>query len=158
MLTALVGAFFNSGQSCCAIEVIHAIRCSWTKFEWTRSESMPTNRYTTHSSRNSLRLSRFVRYQVNIFRTCNSNILQKYRLGDPTETETTLGPVVSLASAERIRKQISDACQCTCAQCRPCQAHSLPVNAGAHALIPAELFPVAQRLGTLIFDASVNRA
>jgi acyl-CoA reductase-like NAD-dependent aldehyde dehydrogenase len=43
------------------------------------------------------------------------NILQKYRLGDPTEMETTLGPVVSLASAERIRKQISDACQCTCA-------------------------------------------
>lgn len=32
-----------------------------------------------------------------------------YKLGDPTKPETTLGPVVSLASAERIRKQVKDA-------------------------------------------------
>ncbi|KIJ37552.1 hypothetical protein M422DRAFT_177817, partial [Sphaerobolus stellatus SS14] len=32
-----------------------------------------------------------------------------YKLGDPTNPETTLGPVVSLASAERIRKQVADA-------------------------------------------------
>ena len=32
-----------------------------------------------------------------------------YKLGDPTKTETNLGPVVSLASAERIRKQVKDA-------------------------------------------------
>lgn len=34
---------------------------------------------------------------------------QKYKLGDPTESSTNLGPVVSLASAERIRKQVNDA-------------------------------------------------
>ncbi|KIJ25564.1 hypothetical protein M422DRAFT_193341, partial [Sphaerobolus stellatus SS14] len=34
-----------------------------------------------------------------------------YKLGDPINPETTLGPVVSLASAarERIRKQVADA-------------------------------------------------
>lgn len=35
--------------------------------------------------------------------------VQTYKLGDPTLSETNLGPVVSLASAERIRKQIADA-------------------------------------------------
>ncbi|ETW87357.1 hypothetical protein HETIRDRAFT_437877 [Heterobasidion irregulare TC 32-1] len=51
------------------------------------------------------------------------DIVKKYKLGDPTKPEITLGPVVSLASAERIRKQIADA-----------------VKAGAKALIPEELF------------------
>lgn len=36
-------------------------------------------------------------------------VAQKYKLGDPTEPETNLGPVVSVASAERIRKQVSSA-------------------------------------------------
>ncbi|KAG6906758.1 hypothetical protein DXG01_012261 [Tephrocybe rancida] len=68
------GAFFNSGQSCCAIET--------------------------------------------------------YKLGDPTLPETNLGPVVSLASAARIRKQVEDA-----------------VVAGAKALVPEQLFPAA-KVGT----------
>ena len=34
---------------------------------------------------------------------------QKYKLGDPTKPDTNLGPVVSLASADRIRKQVTDA-------------------------------------------------
>ncbi|KAA1468265.1 succinate semialdehyde dehydrogenase [Dentipellis sp. KUC8613] len=50
-------------------------------------------------------------------------IVKNYKLGDPTKPDTTLGPVVSLASAERIRKQVADA-----------------VNAGAKPLIPEELF------------------
>ncbi|KAL4072004.1 Aldehyde/histidinol dehydrogenase [Scleroderma citrinum] len=56
-----------------------------------------------------------------------TDIVKKYKLGDPTKPETTLGPVVSVASAKRIRKQVSDA-----------------VDAGARALIPAELFPIVQ--------------
>ncbi|KAK0446082.1 succinate semialdehyde dehydrogenase [Desarmillaria tabescens] len=36
-------------------------------------------------------------------------LVKGYKLGDPTLPETNLGPVVSLASAERIRKQVSDA-------------------------------------------------
>ncbi|KAG7446805.1 succinate semialdehyde dehydrogenase [Guyanagaster necrorhizus] len=54
-------------------------------------------------------------------------LVKGYKLGDPTLPETNLGPVVSLASAERIRKQVSDA-----------------VKAGAKALIPEELFPMAK--------------
>ena len=53
--------------------------------------------------------------------------VQKYKLGDPTTTDVNLGPVCSVASAERIRKQIADA-----------------VKAGAKALIPEDLFPAAQ--------------
>ncbi|PSS29857.1 hypothetical protein PHLCEN_2v2650 [Hermanssonia centrifuga] len=54
-------------------------------------------------------------------------LTKKYKLGDPTLPDTNLGPVVSLASAERIRKQVSDA-----------------LKAGAKALIPEDLFPAAQ--------------
>ncbi|KIP02001.1 hypothetical protein PHLGIDRAFT_130969 [Phlebiopsis gigantea 11061_1 CR5-6] len=50
-----------------------------------------------------------------------------YRLGDPTDPNTNLGPVVSVASAERIRAQVDDA-----------------LKKGAKALLPAELFPAAQ--------------
>ncbi|KAH9895819.1 NAD-aldehyde dehydrogenase [Cubamyces lactineus] len=55
------------------------------------------------------------------------DLTKKYRLGDPTEPETNLGPVVSVASAERIRKQVAAA-----------------VQAGAKALIPEDLFAAAQ--------------
>ncbi|KAI0740436.1 succinate semialdehyde dehydrogenase [Earliella scabrosa] len=54
-------------------------------------------------------------------------LTKKYRLGDPTEPEHNLGPVCSVASAERIRKQVEAA-----------------VLAGAKALIPEQLFPAAQ--------------
>ena len=36
-------------------------------------------------------------------------VAKEYKLGDPSKPETTLGPVVSLASAERIRKQVKAA-------------------------------------------------
>ncbi|TFK86010.1 succinate semialdehyde dehydrogenase [Polyporus arcularius HHB13444] len=54
-------------------------------------------------------------------------LTKKYKLGDPTEKEYNLGPVCSIASAERIRKQVAAA-----------------VAAGAKALIPEDLFPAAQ--------------
>ena len=37
------------------------------------------------------------------------HMVQKYKLGDPTKSETNLGPVCSVASAERIKKQVQDA-------------------------------------------------
>ncbi|EGN97486.1 hypothetical protein SERLA73DRAFT_184210 [Serpula lacrymans var. lacrymans S7.3] len=61
------------------------------------------------------------------FVTKYADIVKKYKLDDPTLPETNLGPVVSLASAQKIRKQIADA-----------------VKAGAKALIPEDLFPIAQ--------------
>jgi len=56
--------------------------------------------------------------------------VKKYQLGDPTLPGTNLGPVVSLASAAWIRKQVADA-----------------VAAGAKPLIPEDIFPIA-RLGS----------
>ena len=37
------------------------------------------------------------------------HMMQKYKLGDPTKSETNLGPVCSVVSAERIKKQVHDA-------------------------------------------------
>ncbi|KDR72477.1 hypothetical protein GALMADRAFT_158701 [Galerina marginata CBS 339.88] len=86
------GAFFNSGQSCCAVERIYVHESVYEPF-----------------------VDKFVA------------ATKAYRLGDPTLPGTNLGPVVSLASAERIRKQVTDA-----------------VNAGAKCLIPDDLFPQAK--------------
>lgn len=38
-----------------------------------------------------------------------AELAKEYKLGDPRKAETTLGPVVSVASAARIRKQVKDA-------------------------------------------------
>ncbi|KAL5513981.1 hypothetical protein ACEPAG_2742 [Sanghuangporus baumii] len=86
------GAFFNSGQSCCAIERIYVHESIFDKF-----------------------VSAYV------------ELVKKYKLGDPTGPSTTLGPVVSVASAEKIRKQVADA-----------------VAAGAKPLVPEQLFPAAK--------------
>ncbi|KAG6892954.1 hypothetical protein C0992_011775, partial [Termitomyces sp. T32_za158] len=86
------GVFFNSGQSCCAIERIYVHESVYDAF-----------------------VKRFV------------DITKTYKLGDPTDPSTNLGPVVSLVSAERIRKQIEDA-----------------IAAGAKKLVPDELFPIAR--------------
>ncbi|KAF8630243.1 hypothetical protein AX15_003041 [Amanita polypyramis BW_CC] len=86
------GAFYNSGQSCCAVERIYVNEAIFDEF-----------------------VTKYV------------GLVKKYKLGDPTAPETNLGPVVSLASAARIRKQVEDA-----------------VTAGAIPLIGEDLFPLAQ--------------
>ena len=48
-------------------------------------------------------------YLPQFLRQNSLSLDKKYQLGDPTLPETNLGPVVSLASAERIRKQVADA-------------------------------------------------
>jgi acyl-CoA reductase-like NAD-dependent aldehyde dehydrogenase len=53
--------------------------------------------------------------------------VKKYVLGDPAHERTTLGPVVSVAAAAKIRAQVEDA-----------------VKAGATAHVPPELFPAAK--------------
>lgn len=55
------------------------------------------------------------------------NETKKLILGDPTNKQTTIGPVISIASAERIRQQVSSA-----------------VQTGAKALIPENLYPQAE--------------
>jgi acyl-CoA reductase-like NAD-dependent aldehyde dehydrogenase len=68
------GAFFNSGQSCCAIERIYVHR-------------------DVHD--------RFVDGLIEVARS--------YRLGDPTDPETTLGPLVRPAAADFVRAQVQEA-------------------------------------------------
>jgi acyl-CoA reductase-like NAD-dependent aldehyde dehydrogenase len=68
------GAFFNSGQSCCAIERIYVHDAVY---------------------------DRFVDGLVEFARS--------YKLDDPTDPETTLGPLVRPAAADSVRAQINDA-------------------------------------------------
>ncbi|KAF9507410.1 hypothetical protein BS47DRAFT_1385161 [Hydnum rufescens UP504] len=90
--TLVDGVYFNSGQSCCAVERIYVHESVYDRF-----------------------VQEFV------------EIVKKYRLGDPTDVKTNLGPVISLASAAKIREQVSNA-----------------IKAGAKALVPEELFPSAK--------------
>ena len=89
------GAFFNSGQSCCAIERVYVHRDVY---------------------------DRFVEAVVATVRG--------YRLGDPREPDTTLGPVVRTSSAKSIAAQVEAA-----------------VRAGARPLIDAARFPAASERG-----------
>ncbi len=68
------GAFFNSGQSCCAVERI----------------------YVDHRV-----YDRFVEGFV--------DVVKRYRLANPLDPETTLGPVVRRRNAEGIRRQTAHA-------------------------------------------------
>ncbi len=68
------GAFFNSGQSCCAIERIYVHEAVYDRF-----------------------VDGFVEFA------------RGYKLDDPTDPETTLGPLVRPAAAEFVRDQIRDA-------------------------------------------------
>jgi len=68
------GAFFNAGQSCCAVERIYV----------------------------DARISRqFIDGFV--------ALTESYRLGDPLDASTTLGPVVSQSAARRVREQVAEA-------------------------------------------------
>ncbi|MDH3671001.1 MAG: aldehyde dehydrogenase family protein [Gammaproteobacteria bacterium] len=82
------GAFFNSGQSCCAIERIYVHEKLYDSF-----------------------VEGFV------------DLTKQYRLGNPLEPETNLGPLVRTSAADFVRKQSDEA-----------------VAAGARALVDSSLF------------------
>jgi acyl-CoA reductase-like NAD-dependent aldehyde dehydrogenase len=86
------GAYFNSGQSCCAVERIYVQRAVFKPF-----------------------VEGFV------------ELARQYRLGNPLERQTTLGPLVRTEAANSVRAQIRDA-----------------LNKGAKALLD----PKADREGT----------
>jgi len=86
------GAFFNAGQSCCAIERIYVHEKVYDEF-----------------------VERYV------------ELVKQYKLGDPTDPETTLGPLVRTSAADWVREQIAEA-----------------VSKGARALIDPALFPAAR--------------
>ncbi|RIB19169.1 aldehyde dehydrogenase [Gigaspora rosea] len=83
------GSFFNSGQSCCAIERIYVHEDVYDQF-----------------------IEKFV------------ELTKRYKLGDPLDPGTTLGPLVRTSSAEFVRQQIEEA-----------------INQGAVPLIDTALFP-----------------
>ena len=70
------GAYFNSGQSCCAVERIYVERRRFADF-----------------------VDAFVA------------LVRQYRLGDPLDPRTTLGPMVRAQAADNVRAQIRDAMQ-----------------------------------------------
>ena len=72
--TLVDGAFFNAGQSCCAIERIYVHGDVYDRF-----------------------VEGFV------------ELTRRYRLGNPLDAETTLGPVVRTSAAEAVRRQVRDA-------------------------------------------------
>jgi acyl-CoA reductase-like NAD-dependent aldehyde dehydrogenase len=86
------GAFFNSGQSCCAIERVYVHDSLYDPF----------------------------------VEACVEEV-RRYRLGNPLEPETTLGPLVRTAAADLVREHIEEA-----------------VGAGARALIDPGEFPANQ--------------
>jgi acyl-CoA reductase-like NAD-dependent aldehyde dehydrogenase len=89
------GAFFNAGQSCCAVERIYVHRDVYDDF-----------------------VQGFV------------ELTYQYRLGNPTDRQTTLGPMVRTDAAENVRNQVGEA-----------------MGLGAKALIDETRFPAA-RSGT----------
>jgi len=86
------GAFFNAGQSCCAIERIYVHERLYDEF-----------------------VERYV------------ELVKQYKLGNPLDPETTLGPLVRTSAADWVREQIAEA-----------------VSKGAKALIDPALFPAAK--------------
>ncbi len=86
------GAFFNAGQSCCAIERIYVHDKLYDEF-----------------------VERYV------------ELVKQYKLGNPLDPETTLGPLVRTSAADWVREQIAEA-----------------VSKGARALIDPALFPAAK--------------
>ncbi|KAL1916925.1 uncharacterized protein VTP21DRAFT_5122 [Calcarisporiella thermophila] len=90
------GSFFNSGQSCCAIERIYVHENVYNEF-----------------------IEKFVA------------LAKTYKLGDPLDPTTTLGPMVRTSIAENVREHIRDA-----------------VAKGAEALIDIEKLYPQDRPGT----------
>ncbi len=68
------GAFFNSGQSCCAVERIYVHRQVFSRF---------TDEFCAR--------------------------VNDYRLGNPLDPDTTLGPLINTEAADRIRRQLRQA-------------------------------------------------
>ena len=77
-------------------------------------------------------------------------IVKRYKLGEPKDASTTLGPVVSQRSAGVIRKQVADAGESTlCSGAEDRLKETIIEAAGAKLLVPSSLFPNA-REGTCL--------
>ena len=83
------GAFYNSGQSCCAVERVYVHEALWDPFVEGLVEAA-----------------------------------RAYKLGDPLDLETSLGPMATAKGAEVVRRQVKAA-----------------LDAGAAAHVPPDLFP-----------------
>jgi acyl-CoA reductase-like NAD-dependent aldehyde dehydrogenase len=79
-------------------------------------------------------------------------VASEYKLGDPLDEQTTLGPVVSLRSAKTIREHIAEAGQLPQVVTRYAQLTMsmllVPVSKGARTLIPDSVFEGSAKEGT----------
>ena len=98
------GVYFNSGQSCCAVERIYVHEQCYKKF-------------------------------VDDFVT----LVEKYKLGNPLEESTTLGPMVTINAADNVRRQIE-----------------LAVNAGAKTCINPTTFASDNKGAYLAPEVLIN--
>lgn len=89
------GAFFNSGQSCCAVERVYVHESIYDAFV---AEAVKV-----------VKVRPLDAYLLRSLLTHDCDFDQDYKLGDPRKEETTLGPVVSQRSASAIRAHIADA-------------------------------------------------
>lgn len=92
------GSFYNSGQSCCAIERIYVHQKIYQDF-------------------------------LNALVTCASN----YQLGNPSDENVNLGPVISQNAAARIKSQIAEA-----------------ITQGAKSLIPEACYDLSEMPETVL--------
>jgi len=125
------GSFFNSGQCCCAIERIYVHESIYdtfvdkfvalTKVRGGAAVSTTGRVHVVHSAPASLCL----------LAGCWG--AQQYRLGNPLEPTTNLGPMVKASAADAVRKQIADAgadrCLCGGAGLAACLLMGHPASA-----------------------------
>lgn len=92
---------FNSGQSCCAVERVYVHESIYDKFV---EEVVKVVK---------VRVEAFlIRPECLLDTAADQQELttaQGYKLGDPRQDDTTLGPVISLRSAATIREHVSEA-------------------------------------------------
>lgn len=108
------GGFFNSGQSCCAVERVYVHESVYDAFveELVKTVSVGLD-------------------CVKGLQVSTDNTLQALNLADPRTQESTLGPVISKASADAIRSQISEA-----------------ISQGAKGLVPEDKYSSVAKPGS----------
>lgn len=107
------GAYFNSGQSCCAVERIYVAASLFDDF-----------------------VEAFVAQ------------VKHYRLGNPLEQDTTLGPLVSSEAAECVREQIAEAVNTGATPCID-PAYFMANLSGSPYLAPQVLIDVDHRMAVM---------
>ena len=105
------GSFYNSGQCCCAIERIYVHEAVYDafvdKFVALTKVRAGGRSARARSARRLFPDSALVCLRVGGLAA--RRMRQQYRLGNPLDAQTNLGPMVKASAADAVRKQIEDA-------------------------------------------------